>query len=52
MTDKLQIEAAFQTMAEKNLEVLVDRLNESQLCGVAAKAAKCLATVQPARGGS
>lgn len=41
-TDKLQDRAAFQTIAGKNLEVLVDRLNVSQLCAIAAKEASCI----------
>lgn len=35
-TDKLQDRAAFQTSAEKDLEVLVDSLNVSQLGSAAA----------------
>lgn len=36
-TDKLEDRAAFQTSVEKDLEVLVDSLNVSQLCAVTAK---------------
>lgn len=42
VTDKLQDRATFQITAEKNLDVLVDWLNVSQLCATATKKVNCI----------